>query len=317
MTHLNWIKWPTLALVAVGLSALPSQAQDAAGPGAPAAAAKSAGQPPAKKSNPTATAIEPEVLPWATTPAEGGAPQAAAPAPEAPGKSGGAASGKQAKSAPATCEGAFEAACRETDGCAWMAEAQHGDGSVKPAQCLKKTVPGKAAKKATPKKPEETSEKPKASLEAPNEPANKPAAVAPKFEKQVAKPVTPAPSESTSAPSAAASPGNAAVKTAAPLKVAPPADTPAKPSFVATTPSPSSAPTNATEGIPKPATSPSKTAATEPEKSDKADKNASAPGGPAADGTRPVAATAADRPPMTAPNMFDAQGITVTVPPSP
>ncbi|WP_144083469.1 hypothetical protein [Hyphomicrobium nitrativorans] len=99
-----------------------------------------------------------EVLPWANTPptVATAEPAAADPAVEA---------------AIAQCTPLFEAACRDLNTCAWIADVSLQDGTVLPARCVARpsAPPKSTAKAKTPAPKKKTAETPKA-------PAAKPAA---------------------------------------------------------------------------------------------------------------------------------------------
>ena len=99
-----------------------------------------------------------EVLPWANTPptVATAEPAAADPAMEA---------------ALAQCTPLFEAACRDLNTCAWIADVSLQDGTVLPARCVARpSAPPKSTTKA------KTSAPKKKTAETPKAPAAKPAA---------------------------------------------------------------------------------------------------------------------------------------------
>ena len=99
-----------------------------------------------------------EVLPWANSPpaVATAEPAAADPAVEA---------------AVAQCAPLFEAACRDLNTCAWIADVALQDGTVLPARCVARpSAPPKSTAKA------KTSAPKKKTAEAPKAPAAQPAA---------------------------------------------------------------------------------------------------------------------------------------------
>jgi 2-oxoglutarate dehydrogenase E2 component (dihydrolipoamide succinyltransferase) len=128
-----------------------------------------------------------------------------------------------AATAGGTCQGLYEAGCRETPGCVWIADTKNADGSVATPRCQKK-----AATVTKPKPPPAAAE---------------PAAAA-----------AAAPQGAPAAPAVAPAPAAPAAKPAAPPAVAAPAP-PAKqvaPKPAVQAPPPASDPA-AEEGIPAPA----------------------------------------------------------------
>ncbi len=103
---------------------------------------------------------------------------------------------KTSSKAPVKCEEQDEDGCRTATNCAWVAHIPQADGSVTPARCAEKKVPG------APAKPKTTATKPKP------KPEEKPAADAavPPATEQTAKPsavtTTPASPEAKSEPAA-------------------------------------------------------------------------------------------------------------------
>ena len=56
---------------------------------------------------------------------------------------------------PGTCEGTYEAGCRETPGCIWIAAGKNKDGSESKPRCAKKAAPASKPKPDVAAKPAE------------------------------------------------------------------------------------------------------------------------------------------------------------------
>lgn len=200
-----WLSLAAGPSFAEDAAATAKQASPAAEVAAPvAAAAKAAGvakpattKPKAETAKPKATdaASAEEKLPWA----DGAAKPAVTAAKPAKDKTTGEATAKTEGPLKMACPGLYEAACREAQGCTWIADIKLESGSDVKAHCSDRTP---AAAKNTPaKKPVEKTAAAKSVVPKPAAPAAK-AEAAPAA--PAAKPATPAATVAVTPPAPAA-----------------------------------------------------------------------------------------------------------------